>query len=155
MSDAATASPAVSAAERQFCTFLVGDQLFGLDILDVREIVDEPSITPVAHAPTAVSGYVNIRGAIHLVLSLRQLLGTPPVEDASRRRLVVLKQRVVEQCALQIDRVGDIVTVPVDRIEPVRGGVVADPALVAGVCHLDKRLLVVLDPARIAEGIGI
>ena len=141
------------ATERQFCTFYVGDQLFGLDILDVREIVDPHPMTPVAHAPAAVSGYVNLRGSIHLVLCLRHLLGAAG-EAPTRRRLVVLKPRVVESCALLIDRVGDIVTVPGDRIEAPRGGMVADPALVAGVCHLDGNLLVVLDPRRVAAALG-
>ena len=144
---------ATLAVDRQFCTFHVGGQLFGLDILDVREIVDLQPMTPVAHAPGAVSGYVNIRGSIHLVLCLRHLLGSND-DKPVKRRLVVLKPRVVESCALLVDRIGDIVTVPGDRIEVARGGMVADPALVAGVCHLDGNLLVVLDPRRVAATIG-
>ena len=153
MSESAT-TPTIITTDRQFCTFLIGDQLFGLDILDVREIVDQQQVSPVAHAPASVMGYVNIRGSIHLVLCLRHLLGTSG-EAPTRRRLVVLKSRVIESCALMIDKVGDIVAVPADRIEPVRGGMVADPALVAGVCHLDGHLLVVLDPRRIAALMGI
>ena len=76
----------------------VNGRLFGVDILDVKEVTAETAYTRVAHAPDEVLGLVNIRGHIYLALDLRRLLGMPatvltgdsrigPVQTLGRQRL--------------------------------------------------------------------
>ena len=65
---------------RLFCSFRVEGKLYGVDILDVKEVTTEMMYTRIAHAPDEVLGLVNIRGHIHLALDLRRLLG-----EAARR----------------------------------------------------------------------
>ncbi len=161
-SNAETAGGSVST--KQFCSFSVAERLFGVDILQVKEINSEMSITPVSHAPRQVKGYVNIRGQIHLVLDLRALLGFDGDRraegDASpdSRRLVIFKQSVGEHFAVLVDKIGDIVEVALDRIEALQrerteGGGKFPDDLATGICKLENCLLTVLDARRFLKAI--
>ena len=136
---------------RSFVSFWVGGRLHGIDILDVREINSEITFTPIFHAPPQVRGYVNIRGQIHLVIDPRIPLGlsdTPPggPTGKSRKQLLVFKPQVGETFALLVDRIGDIIQVPIDRIEPPEASSAGTSAHSAGVCKLDGQLMELLDP---------
>ena len=143
---------------RQFCTFEVAGRLFGVDILDVKEINAETDFTPVFHAPPDVKGYVNIRGQIHLVLNLRRMLGFAGDEAScsESRRLVIFKPAVGEAFAVLVDRIGDILTVDQAGIEDVESDALGDAKigdgaqthLMLGVYKLPDRLLVILDARR-------
>jgi chemotaxis signal transduction protein len=139
-------------ATRNFVSFWVGGRLYGIDILDVREINSETSFTPIFHAPPEVRGYVNIRGQIHLVIDPRLPLGmsadatTGTGTGKSRQQLLIFKPQVAETFALLVDRVGDIIPVPIDRIEAPEASSAGLSAHSAGVCKLDGRLMELLDP---------
>ena len=84
---------ALAHAARLFCTFRLGERLFGVDVLAVKEVNREMTFTAVPHAPAAVRGFANLRGQIHLVLDLRQLLGLPPAVVGPDSRLVTSSNR--------------------------------------------------------------
>lgn len=131
---------------RNFCSFWVADHLFGIDILDVKEINAESSFTPIFHAPPQVRGYVNIRGQIHLVVDPREPLGLPADPSLAGKMLLIFKPTVADNFAMLVDRVGDILAVPEDRIEG-QADVAGDGGeLASGVCKLDGQLMVVLNP---------
>ena len=142
---------------RNIVSFRVGGRLFGIDILDVREINSEIAFTPIFHAPPQVRGYVNIRGQIHLVVDPRLPLGMPAdsTDEAKPkgkpRQLLVFKPSVGESFALLVDRIGDIIPVPVDRIEPPEASSAGTSAHSAGVCKLDGQLMELLNPRGFLE----
>lgn len=142
-------------SQSQLCTFYVAGRLFGVDILDVKEINAETDYTPVFHAPREVRGYVNIRGQIHLVLDLCALLGLPSTDRSSteQQRLVLFKQTVGDSFAVQVDAIGDIRNIAAEQFEPVQSGLNIDAgegtkALMKGVCRLEKGVMVVLDARK-------
>lgn len=145
--------------KRQFCTFQIAERLFGVDILDVKEINPEAKFTPVFHAPKEVEGYVNIRGQIYLILNLRLLLGfeKKAVDEASR--LVLFKPQVEEPFGVLVDRIGDVVDVDVTQIEnhdkdDQRDDKRKSAELWDGVCKLEEGLLVVLNSRNLLKNIG-
>ena len=119
---AGTAEPSI----RHFVSCWISGRLHGIDILEIREINSEKGFTPIFHAPPQVRGYVNIRGQIHLVVDPRIPLGLPEavpganghILGKSRQQLLIFKPHVAETFALLVDRVGDIIEVPTERIEP-------------------------------------
>ena len=138
-----------------YCTFRVNDRLFGVDILDVKEVTAETAFTPVAHAPDEVLGLVNIRGHIYLALDLHRLLGLPAAAVTGGSRLVLFKPAVGNAFGVMVDAISDIQTVDADRIGVVRPADREADAAGAGrvglidcVCELDGELLVVLNPRR-------
>lgn len=148
--------------KRQFCTFRIAERLFGVDILDVKEINPEAVFTPIFHAPKEVEGYVNIRGQIYLILNLRLLLGfeKKAVDDASR--LVLFKPKVGEPFGILVDSIGDVVDVDVAQIEDhdknkqglSKSGKRKSADLWDGVCKLEEGLLVVLNSRNLLKNIG-
>lgn len=103
--------------KRQFCTFWLSNRLFGVDIIDVKEISQEMTFTPIYHAPKEVEGYVNIRGQIHLVINLRTLLGLEGNQLTINSCVILFKQSVGEPFGVLVDNIGDIVEVSNDQIE--------------------------------------
>lgn len=143
------------ATERMFCTFRLGGRLFGVDVLDVKEITAETTSTRVAHAPDEVLGLVNIRGHIYLALDLRRLLGMPATLVTSDSRLVLCKPSVGNAFGVVVDEISDIRTADISHIEPfnrteheVTVSSASRVDLIDSVCQLVDELLVVLSPRR-------
>lgn len=121
-------------ATRQFMTFYMGSDFFGIDILYVREINRNMDMTPVDLAPDYVRGLLNLRGQIVTVLDLGVRLGTGRCEVTKSSSCIVLKTLTElertnstlteysglrnELVGLLIDKVGDVVTVDDAIVEP-------------------------------------
>ena len=131
-------------AIRRFCSFYIGQHLYGIDIMEVKEINGEGNFTAIFHAPPQVKGYVNIRGQIHLVVDPRLPLGFAADSTTAGKMLLIFKQSVCESAAMLVDRIGDIVEVSEDRIEPADDPAAAE--LSQGVCKLDGKLMILLNP---------
>ncbi|MDR0843182.1 MAG: chemotaxis protein CheW [Acidobacteriota bacterium] len=148
----------------QMCTFRMASRLFGVDILDVKEVNENVNVTPIYHAPPDVCGYINIRGQILLVVNLRETFGFDPNRKVDGGKIVVFKSSVDEPFGILVDEVCDVVTVDpkqiVDR-RSVSGDAAAEmrelrrarDGIVIGVCPLERELLLVLN-ARYILGIG-
>lgn len=150
-------------APTQICSFYIGDRLFGVNILDVREVCAEVQITPIHHAPTAVRGYINIRGQIYLVIDLGTYFGftNRPIDQNSR--VIIFKPTVGEAFCILVDRISGVVEVDaqdiVDRRDPntknSQGNVTerrkSESNLTQGVCRLKNGLMVVLNSAAILD----
>src|SRR4051794_4135318 len=102
---------------RSFCTFRLDGRLFGVDILDVKEVTAGTTYTRVAHAPDEVLGLVNIRGHIYLALDLRRLLGMPATEVTGESRLLLFKPSVGSAFGVVVDEISEIEAADPSRIE--------------------------------------
>ncbi|WP_161602498.1 chemotaxis protein CheW [Tautonia marina] len=143
------------ASPRLFCTFRLAGGLFGVDLLDVKEITAETTTTRVAHAPDEVLGLVNIRGHIYLALDLRRLLGLPASGVAAESRLVLFKPSVGAAFGVMVDEIADIQAADPGLIDPFsRADLPGDGPgavrveLIESVIRLADELLVVLAPRR-------
>ncbi|MDH4224334.1 MAG: chemotaxis protein CheW [Deltaproteobacteria bacterium] len=139
----------------QLASFRLADRLFGVNILDVREITREMEFTPVFHSPPEVKGYVNIRGKVYLILDLRTMLGFPPGEPSSMSRLVIFKPEVGESFGVLVDQVGDIINAPADSVEyraefNEGQALQGEPHknLILGECKLNNQLVIMLNPVN-------
>ncbi|OPZ20840.1 MAG: Chemotaxis protein CheW [candidate division BRC1 bacterium ADurb.BinA364] len=154
--------------ERQFSTFFIGDDLFGIDILMVNEINRNLDITPVEKAPDYVRGLMNLRGQIVTVLDLGVRLGMGPREIGSKSRCIVLKVssdlkahqaagRLRDDTAndvvgLLVDRVGDMVAVDEAEIEPPPANVNGvEGKYLSGVVKLPDALMVTLRAREVLD----
>ncbi len=151
----------INTQKRQFCTFLTGEHLFGVNILDVKEINTEIDFTPIFHAPKQVKGYVNIRGHIHLILDLRLLLGFESKKTDEASRLVLFKPDVGESFGVLVDRIGDVLEVDETQIEyyhrnweDPEGTESSISCMKSGVCKLKNALLIILNSENLLKGVG-
>ncbi len=135
--------------DRQFVTLTVADQLCGVPVLGVRDILGEQAITRIPLAPEEVAGSLNLRGRIVTAIDLRQRLGLAPAPAGTRRMSVVAEQGG-ELYALLVDQVSEVMRVSASAFE--RNPATLPPIwarLSTGIYRLEDRLLVVLDVGKL------
>ena len=133
---------------KQFCSFTIGDSVYGIDALRVQEIVQVRSTTPVPLASNAVVGLMNLRGQIVTVLDVRKRLGVAPRPAASTAIIVV--QTADGAIGLMVDEIGDVIDAADDQMEPPPDTFRGEArALILGACKLPSRLMMTLDLDKI------
>ena len=106
-----------AAITRQYCTFRIDTRLYGIDILDVKEINPMLKAVPIYHAPAEVTGFINVRGQIYLLLDLRLMLGCEANADDSAGKVILFKTTVGEHFGILVDAIEDMVSVNEEDIE--------------------------------------
>jgi len=136
----------------KYCTFEAAGRLFGVPLIDIKEITAETNCTCIPHAPECVRGYVNIRGNIILGLDLKRILSLPATEEDVSKRLVIFKSTVGPAFGLLVDEIGEIVSVSSQDITEDTAQLSSEmqglSGLVQNICRLPNQLLVVLNPRK-------
>lgn len=101
----------------KFLTFLLEDEVFGIEIKYVTEIIGIQPITEVPDVPEYVKGIINLRGKIVPVIDMRVKFGKEPAEYNDRTCIVVTEgeETVV---GLIVDNVADVLTIADENIVP-------------------------------------
>lgn len=138
-------------SDLQFCTFFLGDELYGLDVLKVQEIVQPHVMTPVPLAHRAIRGMINLRGQIVMAVDLRRQLGMPECRDF-RDQFNVVVDSDDGAISLLVDEIGEVVSVKQEQFER-SPETLAGPAreLVTGVYKLQDKLLLALDLKKVVD----
>ena len=135
-------------ASYQYCTFRLGDHLFGVEVENIQEVIRFQEMTPVPLAPAAIHGLINLRGQIVVAIDLRSRLGLPP-RPADMLPMNVIVRSTDGAVSLLVDEIGDVIEViPSDYENPPETLSGATKALVKGVFKLTDRLLLALDVAQ-------
>src|SRR3954451_9533025 len=95
-------------ASRQYATFEVDDQLFGLDVAKVQEVFSFSEYTPVPLAPRSIGGLFNLRGQVIAAVDLRVQLGMPPRAPGGPAMNEIIGTDD-ESVSLLVDRIGELV----------------------------------------------
>jgi len=132
-------------AEREFLTFTLGEEEYGVDILKVQEIRGYDAVTRIPDTPDFIKGVVNLRGAIVPVVDLRLKLRLSSAEYNSFTVMIVLNiaRRVV---GIVVDSVSDVIQLAAEQVHaaPEFGGHV-DTRFISGLGTIDQRMLILLD----------
>jgi purine-binding chemotaxis protein CheW len=131
--------------KQQFCTFFADNLLFGVAAEQVQEVIRFQPMTPVALAPKAIRGLINLRGQIVTAVDLRSLLGLAiPSEDYTPMNVVVRTSQGA--FSLLVDRIADVLELEQDSFEcPPDTLEGMSRELISGAYKLPDRLLLVLD----------
>jgi purine-binding chemotaxis protein CheW len=131
-------------AARQFITFTVGREEYGVDIMAVKEIRGWGETTPLPNAPDYVRGVINLRGSIVPIYDLRTRFGQG-VTETSPTHVVIIVTVGSRILGLLVDAVSDILSVTGAEIAPVPdldGHV--DAAFLAGLVALEGRMVTII-----------
>lgn len=137
-----------------YCTFHSAGRLFGVPVLDVKEVTNHHTFTRVPHAPQEVLGLVNIRGHIFLAINLASLLAYKQHGVKANSQFIVFKPSVGQSFGIVVDQVGEMISVADSQSEKFSTGSdigrdANDQAVfVSHVCKLEDQLLIVLDPRK-------
>ena len=143
------------AETRQLCTFYLDEHLFGIDVLDVQEIIKFQETTTVPLSSPLVEGLINLRGQIVTAIDMRRRLELPERSDGSEPINVIIQTDDDTTASLPVDEIGDVMEVSEDLFErppETLKGVAAK--LIQGAYKLEGRLLLVLDTAKTLDLCG-
>ncbi|MCM0022079.1 MAG: chemotaxis protein CheW [Tagaea sp.] len=134
-----------------FVTMTVADQLFGIPVLTVQDVLGPQRITRIPLAPAEVAGALNLRGRIVTAIDVRRRLGLAKRDGAIPGMNVVVDHKG-ELYALMVDNVGEVLSLSAESYE--RNPATLDPRwreVSAGIYRLKGKLLVVLEVARLLD----
>ena len=106
---------------RQVLTFALGQEVYGVDILRVKEIRGWAPVTRIPQAPASVLGVLNLRGAIVPIIDLRVRFSMRSAEFNAITVVIVLSLRTGDgqrECGIVVDSVRDVVDIATDSIRP-------------------------------------
>ena len=144
-----TPPPLADEAAETYLTLTVAEQLCGVPVLSVRDVLGYQAITRIPLAPPEVAGSLNLRGRIVTAVDLRRRLGLPP-RPADAKAMSVVVDRDGELYSLLADAVGDVLPLPLDQ--RANNPPTLDPLwkeVSTGVHRLGERLVILLDVERI------
>lgn len=133
---------------KQYCTFFLDGLFFGVEVMQVQEVIRYQETTRVPLASTVVRGLINLRGQIVTALDLRRRLSLKEREK-DRLPMNVVVRTEDGAVSLLVDEIGDVLEVKEDDFErppETLKGVARD--LVEGVYKLPDRLLLILDTCK-------
>ncbi|HVW01360.1 MAG TPA: chemotaxis protein CheW, partial [Planctomycetaceae bacterium] len=103
--------------QNQYVSFYVRDQLFGVPVNAVQEVLNPQSIARVPRARPEISGLLNLRGQIVTAIDLRKRLGLPELDEGRQSMNVVISHQG-EPYSLLVDDVGEVINVSGDALQP-------------------------------------
>ena len=136
---------------RDYVTMTIADQLFGIPVLAVQDVLGPQRITRIPLSPPEVAGALNLRGRIVTAIDVRRRLGLPP-RSAENPGMSVVVDHKGELYSLIVDAVGEVMSLPSDSYE--RNPSTLDPRwreVSGGIYRLQGKLLVVLEVANLLE----
>jgi purine-binding chemotaxis protein CheW len=138
-------------AQIELLGFMLSDEQYALDILEVKEIVRLHTITPVPRSPVWLKGIVTLRGVIVPIFDLRSRLGLAEIEYGPETRIIVV-YRGEEFAGLIVDRITQVMRLPVETIEPPPQTIgLVEAEYLRGVARFRDRLVILLNLPRVVE----
>jgi purine-binding chemotaxis protein CheW len=144
----------MSTSVTELLTVFLDQQIFGIPILQVQDVLGTQQMTRIPLAAPEIAGSLNLRGRIVTAIHIRERLGLPHAPEGMKTMSIVVEHNH-ELYSLIFDRVGDVMNLPITDYEanpstlPPKFRDVAD-----GIYRLSDKLLVVLDVPKMLNGIG-
>jgi purine-binding chemotaxis protein CheW len=132
----------------QLIVFSLGDEEFGTDIDQVREIIRAGTVTPIPDSPDFIKGVTNVRGEIAVVIDLKKrfFLRTKNVEE----RHIIMTEQEKSLFGLMVDEVTEVLRIPQEDIKTTPELVTGiDRMYINGVLTLEDRLIIMLDLSKV------
>lgn len=129
----------------QLACFSLGDKLFAVDIMRIREILVPQKLSPLPSASDVLDGVINLRGSVIPVMNMRKRFGMSFGDDAPIGKLLIVSL-VKQLLALVVDDVMEVISVPVTDIKPpiqIASGIGMEFLL--GVCLSNNNVYMILD----------
>ncbi len=137
--------------KRQFCTFHLHGLYFGIEVVQIQEVIRFQEMTRVPLAPDTVRGLINLRGQIVMAIDVRRRFDLPPLPEGQLPTNIVVRTED-GPVSLLVDEIGDVVEVDDDTFERPPGNLQGFAREVTrGVYKLRDRLLLALDTARLLQ----
>lgn len=129
----------------QLVTFILKGEVYGINVMQVQEVLRVSEIAPVPGAPAYVLGIINLRGNVVTVIDTRARFGLPSteVDDASRIIVIESEKQVV---GMLVDAVAEVVELREGEIDVAPNvGNEESSRYIQGVATREDKLLILVD----------
>ncbi|MBE0501278.1 MAG: chemotaxis protein CheW [Desulfuromonadales bacterium] len=133
----------------QFLTFSLADDIFAIDVIKAKEVLDFSEVTRVPQTPDYMLGVINLRGSVVPVIDMRRKF---KMKDADRTRnsCIVVVEVDVDGEAVTVgalaDSVREVIDLKSSQIEPPpRIGTRLNTEFIKGMGNLEERFVIILD----------
>ncbi len=143
-----------SVSSKDFLTVMIADQMFGIPVMQIQDVLREQKLTQIPLASKEVAGSMNLRGRIVTAIDVRRRLELPD-RDKNESSMSVVVEHENELFSLIIDCVGDVLSLKNNALKKNPGTL--NPVwgdISTGIYQLDKNLLVIMDVAKLLENIA-
>ncbi|PIE33784.1 hypothetical protein CSA56_09730 [candidate division KSB3 bacterium] len=129
----------------QLCIFELSDQLFGLSIFEVQEILEDIEISPVPTTPHFLRGVMNLRGDIVPIVDIREILQLPIKERTLDSRIMILTIKQV-RLGILVDAIKEVrqIAKEVVQADTAQAGI-TDRRFISNIIQYNNGLLILLD----------
>ncbi|WP_218564293.1 chemotaxis protein CheW [Anaerobiospirillum thomasii] len=145
-----TSGPIVLNGEKQgellrWVTFQLDKEIYGVNVMQVREVLRYSDIAPVPGAPSYVLGIINLRGNVVTVIDTRMRFGLPAAEVSDNTRIMIIEseKQVIGILVDSVAEVVDLNTADIDDTPNV--GTEESAKFIRGVCNRNEDLLILID----------
>lgn len=135
---------------KQFATFTVDGNLYGIDVMKVQEVTKPLVVTRMRTAPDFIKGLINLRGQIATAIGVREIFGLPTAGEEEKMTVVCRVDDVL--LSLLVDVIGDVVEVHEDSFEPTPQTLPSNIRLfMSGVYKIEKSVLSIISLESILQ----
>ncbi|MDR0226246.1 MAG: chemotaxis protein CheW [Burkholderiaceae bacterium] len=155
MSVTAKTAEGVANGAREYLTFRLDQEEYGIDILKVQEIRGYEPPTRIANAPEFIKGVVNLRGTIVPIVDMRLKFNCAQAEYNSFTVVIILnlRNRVV---GIVVDSVSDVMELAADAVRPAPDIESAiDSGCILGLGSVGERMLILLDIEKLMNNVDM
>ena len=129
----------------QWVTYKLGEETYGINVMQVQEVLRHTEIAPVPGAPDYVLGIINLRGNVVTVIDTRSRFGLPSSDITDNTRIVIIEsdEQVV---GILVDSVAEVVYLRSSEIDSAPNvGTEESAKFIQGVSNRDGQLLILVD----------
>ncbi|MCG7530066.1 chemotaxis protein CheW [Psychrobium sp. MM17-31] len=129
----------------QWVTFKLENETYGVNVMQVQEVLRYSDIAPVPGAPSYVLGIINLRGSVVTVIDTRSRFGLPPSDITDNTRVVIIESDK-QVIGILVDSVAEVVYMKASEIELAPNvGTDESAKFIKGVCNRENELLILVD----------
>ena len=133
----------------KYLTFWLADEIYGLDIGDVTEIIGIQKITQVPDMPHHIKGVINLRGQVIPVMDMRLRFNLQS-KEYDQRTCIVVTEVAGQSMGLVVDRVNEVVDIPESQVEPPAAQTTGHAnSYVKGLGKIGENIRILLDTEKI------
>lgn len=129
----------------QWVTFRLQEETYGINVMQVQEVLRYTEIAPVPGSPDYVLGIINLRGNVVTVIDTRARFGLPPAEVSDNTRIVIIEAEK-QVIGILVDSVAEVVYLKQSEIENAPNvGTDESARFIQGVANREGELLILVD----------
>lgn len=138
---------------QQYLTFVLGREIFAINILNIKEIIEYGQLTEVPKMPAFIRGVINLRGAVVPVIDMAARFDKPTAEITRKTCIVIIEVAhadTTQVVGIMVDAVNEVVDIEAGNIEPAPSfGANIRVDFIEGMGKIDGKFIILLNVNKV------